>query len=189
MNKQIKFPAGQTLAAYGRNGTFKASGLDIVRAGDSIRVANLTSKGKPAIGHIALPLDPDALREFAATLEQLASDISQTGKPHYLRQFPDFEPDSLPYIPPEWVDISWHNDACPSWQVKESTAGDVSQIIKVWIDYKTESLRESPDGKRFCISFERFNGSEMIVHNYMESDVWQEIINIVPDYLDMLESE
>lgn len=34
----------------------------------------------------------------------------------YKQEFPDFE--LLPHeeIPENWVDVSWHNDECPSWQ-------------------------------------------------------------------------
>jgi hypothetical protein len=32
------------------------------------------------------------------------------------REFPDFPLESLPEIPADWDDQSWHNDACPSFE-------------------------------------------------------------------------
>jgi hypothetical protein len=55
--------------------------------------------------------------------------------------FPDFDVSTLPTIPADWVDISYRNDSCPSWQ-----AGP----YVVFIDYADEELREN-EGARFIV--------------------------------------
>lgn len=59
-------------------------------------------------------------------------------------EFPDFDSATLPAIPADWVDISWHNDACPSFEV-------ASVNVTVFVDYLDPALRETKGGKRFNV--------------------------------------
>ena len=59
-------------------------------------------------------------------------------------EFPDFDPATMPAVPAEWSDISWHNDACPSF--------DAGNDMVVFVDYADQSLREFPDSERFTVS-------------------------------------
>jgi len=61
----------------------------------------------------------------------------------YREEFPDFDPATLPTIPAGWADISWHNDACPSF---DTGAGKF-----VYVDYADATLREWPESKRFIV--------------------------------------
>ncbi len=55
----------------------------------------------------------------------------------YNTEFPDFTmPDVT--IPPGFEDISWHNDAMPSWF-------DEKHRIKIWIDYEDQDDSEFSD--------------------------------------------
>jgi hypothetical protein len=58
-------------------------------------------------------------------------------------EFPDFDPTTMPAIPADWEDISWHNDACPSFKTPNG--------YTVWIDYADETQREFNAGERFGI--------------------------------------
>jgi hypothetical protein len=48
----------------------------------------------------------------------------------------------LPEIPLDWEDISWHNDACPSWQ-----CGDKA----VFIDYLNPEDRKYIGSYRYSV--------------------------------------
>lgn len=55
----------------------------------------------------------------------------------YREQFPDFPPDTMPPIPDGWTDISWRNDACPSFLINPSLA--------VYIDFADPERSEFPE--------------------------------------------
>lgn len=62
----------------------------------------------------------------------------------YRKEFPDFDPASLPVIPAHWQDESWHNDACPFF-VMGATMG-------VFVDYVDPAMREcGADVPRFSV--------------------------------------
>ena len=52
----------------------------------------------------------------------------------YRQAFPDF--DHEPAIPADFVDVSWKNDACPSWQLGAEFG------TQVYVNYKDKALRE-----------------------------------------------
>lgn len=62
----------------------------------------------------------------------------------YKTEFPHYD-DELT-LPDGWVDTSWHNDACPSF---EKTINGT--LVRLWCDYKDRSLSEI-GGLRFSIS-------------------------------------
>lgn len=81
-------------------------------------------------------------------------------------EFPDFDPATLPAIPSDWKDVSWCNDACPSFEVDENHT--------VYIDYADTTLREIPDWKRFFIQKYSEDGSAVCV---MMSDDFQMVLD------------
>lgn len=58
-------------------------------------------------------------------------------------EFPDFDPATMPAIPAGWVDQSWHNDACPSF--------DTGTGMLVSVDYAERADREIEEGERFVV--------------------------------------
>ena len=74
-------------------------------------------------------------------------------------QFPDYD-DTLT-IPNGWVDISWHNNACPS--IAKEVNKKLSVVI--WCDYKAPEKRRDGEGNfqdstRFYVSIEN-DGHEL----------------------------
>jgi hypothetical protein len=65
----------------------------------------------------------------------------------YKSEFPDYD-DTL-IFPAGWEDISWHNDACPSF-IK--VFGDVT--FRIYCDYKDMQKRDCPDWTRFGVYIE-----------------------------------
>jgi len=80
--------------------------------------------------------------------------------------FPDYPLDSLPAIPAGWLDVSWHNDNCPSYMV----AG-----LQVFIDYATQEMREHKGEARFLIVCTDSDAT------LLASDDWQAVIDFVDD--------
>lgn len=65
----------------------------------------------------------------------------------YKTEFPHYD-DTL-ILPDGWEDISWHNDACPSFQ---KVFGDVT--FRIFCDFKDPDLREMHGAMRFVIYIE-----------------------------------
>ena len=88
----------------------------------------------------------------------------------YRTEFPDFDPATLPAIPANWTEFSWHNDSSPSWN---TGAGMI-----VAIDFVDMKLREmQDDSPRFVVL------ADANVHNHNDtlfmSDDWAEILAYV----------
>jgi hypothetical protein len=66
---------------------------------------------------------------------------------NYMTEFPDYD-DTL-ILPEGWQDISWHNDACPSFERKY---GNVA--YRIFCDYKDPNRRESLGSMRFVVYIE-----------------------------------
>lgn len=82
----------------------------------------------------------------------------------YREEFPDFEPETLPAIPTCWTDISWRNDACPTF---ETNTG-----FHVMVDYLDAERRELPDLPRFCVVNHGLEGSTCL----LATDDWTEVL-------------
>ena len=78
-------------------------------------------------------------------------------------QFPEFKnyDDSL-NIPSGWVDISWHNNSCPSIA---KAINPVTNVV-IWCDYKTFSKRESGCMHQFLVSID--DDQDMDVKGYFD---------------------
>ncbi len=84
----------------------------------------------------------------------------------YQKEFPDFDPATMPAIPRGFDDVSWHNDACPSFQ------NEASGLI-IFIDYADKSLSELPSVPRFSLS--EIDPEEEGDTGIAASDDWSEI--------------
>lgn len=84
----------------------------------------------------------------------------------YQTEFPDFDPATMPAIPAGFDDVSWHNDACPSFQ------NEASGLI-IFIDYADKSLSELPSVPRFSLS--EIDPEEEGDTGIAASDDWSEI--------------
>lgn len=89
---------------------------------------------------------------------------------NYRTEFPDFDPATMPPIPSDWEDNSWHNEPCPSFLTGRGHS--------VYVDYLDQSLREYPDN-----DMHRFNVISIedatLDHNLFASDDWDEILKFV----------
>jgi len=84
-------------------------------------------------------------------------------------EFPDYDTATLPEIPADFVDGSWHNDACPSW-INE----DLS--LHLYVDYADPSQRDAPTWPRFCLLW--IDGNEE-PHTIASGDDWQVILDAI----------
>lgn len=80
-------------------------------------------------------------------------------------EFPTFPLSSLPSLPSTWEDVSWHNDACPSWHVGNE--------VYVYIDFPNVEDREFPTSERYTVI--NMTSDEVLIHT---SD-WEAVLNAV----------
>jgi hypothetical protein len=73
--------------------------------------------------------------------------------------FPYFDETTLPAIPTGWRDISWRDDACPSFDAGSAT---------VYVDHADPRWRRYPESKRFIVQ-----GSGSVL---LETDDWAAVI-------------
>jgi len=94
---------------------------------------------------------------------------------------PDFDPATMPPIPAEWSDLSWHNDACPSFGA--GTEGDLETggwRLYVFVDYADPKAREIRGLARFNVSIEiddDTNGDHVF-----SSDDWDAVVAFAKDF-------
>ena len=70
----------------------------------------------------------------------------------------------------DFVDTSWHNDACPS--ITSDALG-----LHIWIDYADKSVREFEDGLRFIVA--RQDDGVVIDETILETDDWDEVLAVI----------
>jgi hypothetical protein len=88
----------------------------------------------------------------------------------FRKEFPDFDPATMPEIPAAWRDVSWHNDACPCFNAGNGKI--------VFVDYDDPQAREFfGETKRFSVH------ADPEIHNsndcLFDSDNWQSILDFV----------
>lgn len=88
----------------------------------------------------------------------------------YKTEFPDFDASTMPAIPSTWVDISWGNDACPSFHTPEG--------LRVWIDYADSEMREFA-GFRFIVTVESETAES---YDLIQTDDWSEVIRVTMEH-------
>ena len=93
----------------------------------------------------------------------------------YQTEFPDFAMDVI--IPDSWEDISYHNDACPSYHAGLTPEG---YSIKVWIDYTDPKEREFPQMDRFCVVIE---DNLLIETDTHEGNDWDAVLKFVATHV------
>jgi hypothetical protein len=77
--------------------------------------------------------------------------------------FPEYDVTTLPPIPSDWRDVSYKNDACPSWLVDG---------LQVFIDFADPDAREVA-GPRYHVIDAETNGV------YLTTDAWPDVLNLV----------
>lgn len=85
-------------------------------------------------------------------------------------EFPDFDPATMPAIPAGWVDQSWHNDMCPSFNARNGTV--------VFVDFADLAQREFGDMvRRFSVQTdpETSDGNDVL----LETDDWSAVLAFV----------
>lgn len=87
--------------------------------------------------------------------------------PKWQVEFPDYPAADMPAIPSEWVDSSWHNDACPSFLVCPS--------LGVFVDYAEPAGRDIPNGCRF-MALRMIEGQHVEGDSLFETDEWAEML-------------
>lgn len=78
------------------------------------------------------------------------------------KNFPDYDPATLPAIPAHWADRSWRNDQCPSWACGH---------MNIWIDWASPSERTEPTQPRYCVEYG--DRCELV------TDDWQAVLELV----------
>jgi hypothetical protein len=79
------------------------------------------------------------------------------------REFPDFDPATLPPIPKGFTCSAWHNDACPIWLEGEPTDALRAGMMQLGIDYADPALREIAETRRFFLNVLDLNGNVFFV--------------------------
>ena len=54
----------------------------------------------------------------------------------YHREFPDFNPATMPDVPSDFVDVSWRDDACPQFN-------DMASMLALFVEHENPRLRET----------------------------------------------
>lgn len=84
-------------------------------------------------------------------------------------EFPDFAAADMPAIPAGFEDISWSNDACPSFLNKE-----IRRVF--YVDYLDPAQREYPESLRFGMYECDEEGARVNQGREVESDDWNAIL-------------
>jgi hypothetical protein len=88
-------------------------------------------------------------------------------------EFPDFDIASLPAIPGDWGDVSWHNDACPKFTPPIALPNNGR--IEIFIDAANPEDRENDCGGRFIVtSVDDNSGEDLLI-----TDDWQAVLDLI----------
>jgi hypothetical protein len=83
----------------------------------------------------------------------------------YRTEFPTFDPATMPAIPATWLDTSWHNDTCPSFQCG---------ALRIFVDYAEPEHREIAETPRYSVHLWEGDYPVLLV-----SDDWAEVLAFV----------
>jgi hypothetical protein len=90
----------------------------------------------------------------------------------YKYEFPNFDFE-VPQLPKGFVDVSWHNDVCPSFSCD---LNDKQEMI-VWVNYADENRREC-GGLQFALVVKDKEDCDPSYFGYeLETDSWDAILN------------
>lgn len=85
------------------------------------------------------------------------------------KEFPSYPVEAMPAIPHGWIDVSWHNDACPRFVIP-------SLCVSIWIDWPDPADREA-GGKRFIVNVCDPDTHEMPDDGFLyEDDDWLRLL-------------
>ena len=94
----------------------------------------------------------------------------------YKTEFPHMASD-VPLIPNDWKDVSWHNDACPSFEVMTAGNGDSNfKLCKVWIAESDPEARDVTKAKRFQVTYE---SPTLWPYVALQTDTWEDVQDYV----------
>ncbi len=89
------------------------------------------------------------------------------------REFPDFPVYGMPAIPAGWEDTSWHNDACPSFQVTGTKFGEA---LTCWINTPVVAHRDWPAS--FALTWRGDNGLSDDGRGVYEGEDWNQVLHL-----------
>lgn len=89
----------------------------------------------------------------------------------YREAFPDYDAATMPDVPKTWTDISWRNDACPSFKTWNGAI--------VFVDYEDPNDREFPDCKRFSVHVDPDLDESRDMAVIVETNDWLEVVRAV----------
>jgi hypothetical protein len=118
-------------------------------------------------GHL-VPEEAEAIAAILTAPESIGTDE----QPQWQREFPRFQADWIPELPPTFEDYSWHNDACPRFH-------DIMRDLVLWVDYPDPQEREMPQNLRFSVCRDLDDGS---MEELYSADEWQGVKEFIEHY-------
>lgn len=88
--------------------------------------------------------------------------------------FPDFPADGIPPMGPEWIDVSYGNDVCPSFQIPGGFA-------QVFVDYPNPVDREIQTCARYTVLLANEHGETDHAEAAFACDEWMFVTNFVDE--------
>ena len=87
---------------------------------------------------------------------------------NFQKEFPHFDPATLPKLPNGFEDVSWRNDPCPCF---------FSEFLKlvIWVDFADPQLRVFPNAPRFTIYETDAVGVKVSGKQEFNTDDWAEV--------------
>lgn len=92
-------------------------------------------------------------------------------------EFPDFKAADMPEPPEGFEDVSWHNDAMPSFFNEELQ-------LRLWINYADPQMRESTAMTRYCLEATDAECQPHEPHWYYNTDNWSGIMTTIKHHRD-----
>lgn len=86
-----------------------------------------------------------------------------------LAEFPDYD-GCVPDLGPDWVEDSWHNDACPSFSCDAIR-------LRLWVDYVDPAKREFTALPRYTLH--RIDEDSAYAGDLLNSDSWEEVATYI----------
>ncbi|NEX60104.1 hypothetical protein [Noviherbaspirillum galbum] len=114
-----------------------------VRSTDGSSIVDVSDDNAQA-GEAAFRLSTRAIEAKAREHAESGEETQQP--PLYQREFPNFGVLDV-QIPGGFVDVSWHNNACPSWRVEKGNG----HYLQLFVDYARPEDRDTPTLPRFSL--------------------------------------
>ena len=86
--------------------------------------------------------------------------------PSWKKEFPDYPVNTMPEIPAGFIDTSWHNDMCPSFEWEHAH-------LSLWVDFPDPETRDlGPDVARYVLIH---NGLDVL----LATNSWDEMVSMI----------